>query len=104
MKPVLSHALLLLLGHTSAFTIGPIFKRLPSALSVTAEETDCYFLAVERAKDGRCSVEELDKLASELENVEGCQFEKGEEACHQEIRDRLDVAEILRLRIELQLR
>lgn len=49
-------------------------------------------------------MDELDKLATDLEDVDGCKFEEGESECEKEIRDRIDVAQILRLRIELQLR
>ena len=75
--------------------------------AATEAETDQYFEAVERAKDGMCSVEKLDRLAAELEAVaDECKFENdnGDEACNKEIQDRLDIAEILRLRIELSLR
>ena len=49
---------------------------------------------------------ELDRLATQLENYEGCPFEDGndQELCDKEIQDRLDVAGVLRLKIELKLR
>eukprot|EP00980_Cylindrotheca_fusiformis_P020489 scaffold7542_cov113-Cylindrotheca_fusiformis.AAC.5 len=66
-------------------------------------EKETFFRAVECAEGSRATVEELDKLATQLEDVDGCKFEEGE-TCEQEIRDRMDVAQILRLRIELKLR
>lgn len=84
-------------------------RRRSSVLSdatATPAETDGYFRAVECANGARSSLEELDRLASVLEDVDGCKFEADgdEESCDREIQDRMDVAHILRLRIELQIR
>lgn len=67
-------------------------------------ETDKYFRAIECAEGSSCSLEELETLAANLEDVDGCKFEEEAENCDREIQDRLDVAHMLRLRIELQLR
>jgi hypothetical protein len=91
-------------GH--AFISPAASHRLTStSLAVaSAVENDAFFRAVECAEGSRSTLDELDKLASELEDVDGCKFEEGQEDCDKEIRDRMDVAQILRLRIELQLR
>jgi hypothetical protein len=92
-------------GH--AFISPAASHRLTSTISLavaSAVENDAFFRAVECAEGSRSTLDELDKLASELEDVDGCKFEEGQEDCDKEIRDRMDVAQILRLRIELQLR
>mmetsp|Transcript_52230 Transcript_52230/g.62907 ORF Transcript_52230/g.62907 Transcript_52230/m.62907 type:complete len:169 (-) Transcript_52230:296-802(-) len=60
----------------------------------------------EKQSIGGVDVENLDKLASALEQSAQCVFEDPAEPllCEKEIQDRIDVAEILRLKIELQLR
>jgi len=67
---------------------------------------DVFYQAVQAASIGKnhgLNLDELDRLATALEDVEGCNFED-DEFCEKEVQDRLDVAEILRLQIELQLR
>lgn len=82
-----------------------------SSLFATANDIDThneqFYKAIKLAGSSSLSsrdadLEDLDRLATELEQVEGCDFET--EFCDKEIQDRLDVAEILRLRIELILR
>ena len=102
-----SLAALFLCQSVRAFsTLSPINirQRAPTALAVSDIETDNYFRAIECAEGATSTMEELERLASDLENVEGCKFEEGQENCDREIQDRLDVAHMLRLRIELQLR
>jgi hypothetical protein len=92
-------------GH--AFVSPTASHRLTStslAVASAVENNDAFFRAVECAEGSQSTLEELDKLAIELEDVDGCKFEEGQEDCDKEIRDRMDVAHILRLRIELQLR
>jgi hypothetical protein len=72
-----------------------------------AADEDTFYQAVQLAEAGekKIDLDELDRLATALEQVEGCQFEEeGGGLCEKEIQDRLDVAEVLRLQIELQLR
>jgi len=97
----------LLLGTTTKSThphsAGP--RRFSSSVS-DLEET--FYTAVQKAEKGhsRIDIDEYDRLATELENFEGVAYEKDSspELGDKEIQDRLDVAEILRLQIELQLR
>jgi hypothetical protein len=104
MKISLCH-LLLLLCQSDAFTPSTPRPLFATSLSVTTSvENDIFFRAVECAQGADASAGELDKLARDLENVEGCKYEEGKEACDKEIQDRMDVAQTLRLRIELQLR
>ena len=51
-------------------------------------------------------IAELDQWATELEQVDDCLFEEPDNAemCQKEIQDRLEVAQIFRLEIELKLR
>jgi hypothetical protein len=73
---------------------------------VAAADEDTFYMAVQLAEAGekKIDLDELDRLATALEQVEGCQFEEEGGLCEKEIQDRLDVAEVLRLQIELQLR
>lgn len=50
-----------------------------------------------------CDVDEMFLLADELEKYQGCFFEGGDD-CEKEKMDRLDVAGLLRLEAEVQLR
>eukprot|EP00548_Thalassiothrix_antarctica_P006332 CAMPEP_0194142284 /NCGR_PEP_ID=MMETSP0152-20130528/11590_1 /TAXON_ID=1049557 /ORGANISM="Thalassiothrix antarctica, Strain L6-D1" /LENGTH=159 /DNA_ID=CAMNT_0038841199 /DNA_START=154 /DNA_END=630 /DNA_ORIENTATION=+ len=94
----------------NAFSLSPQtpnYSSISSSLkqtSVSSQETDVFFEAIECAKNGLCDIEKMDGLAAKLEGVDECKFEEGEEACDKEIQDRLDIAGILRLRIELKLR
>lgn len=112
---------LLLLGTAAAFTTR-IVPHTPttdlSAVSIdVVPQEDQFYRAVQLADNlhnSRVDIDELDQLASQLESVNGCQFEEEPQQqqadqnqpdlCDKEIQDRLDVAEILRLQIELQLR
>lgn len=100
-------ASLLLFGITDAFTINPMassaMKQKTSALQVS---TETFYRALECAEGHSCDVSELDKLASELEQFVGCTYEEdsSKEVCEKEIQDRMDLAEILRLKVELKLR
>mmetsp|Transcript_8 Transcript_8/g.14 ORF Transcript_8/g.14 Transcript_8/m.14 type:complete len:154 (-) Transcript_8:426-887(-) len=107
MKFISAATLLLSLPAAAAFgTHAATFKlRSPSSALFVSPET--FYRAVELA-EGRhvATMNELDELATELEEFVGCKFEEdsGKEICDKEIQDRVDVAEILRLKIELQLR
>ena len=91
----------------AAFTV-PIKRQRwsPILLAVSAELEETFYRAVQLAEQGekQIDLDELDRLATALENVEGCQFEQDSGFCDKEVQDRLDVAEILRMQIELQLR
>jgi hypothetical protein len=104
MKLISSATLLLLLPGAVAFGTAPAFQVRSTALFVAP---DTFYRAVELA-EGRHSatVDELNDLATELEEFVGCNFEEdaAPEVCEKEIQDRVDVAEILRLKIELKLR
>eukprot|EP00560_Eucampia_antarctica_P003425 CAMPEP_0197835570 /NCGR_PEP_ID=MMETSP1437-20131217/26231_1 /TAXON_ID=49252 ORGANISM="Eucampia antarctica, Strain CCMP1452" /NCGR_SAMPLE_ID=MMETSP1437 /ASSEMBLY_ACC=CAM_ASM_001096 /LENGTH=120 /DNA_ID=CAMNT_0043441117 /DNA_START=122 /DNA_END=487 /DNA_ORIENTATION=+ len=79
----------------------------------TKEQSSSLFFnpkRFERAVDcaneyGMCDVNELGKLADELDKFqENCFFEKDPNSCKKEAGDRIDLAELLRLQSELQLR
>jgi hypothetical protein len=106
-----------LIGLTSAFHTAPaLLSRqmvVPSSAALfvtTQEETITYFedleLAVKCAtKFGVCDVDTLHRLADKVEaGADSCLFEVDEALCQKEIDDRIDVAEVLRLQSELQLR
>lgn len=101
-------AFLLLLASTSpnvtAFSLPSLSMRSPTPL--LASTAPDFYEAVQTAASSNTVMDlgELDRLATELENIEGCTFEDGEELCDKEIQDRLDVAGVLRLKIELRLR
>lgn len=86
--------------------------RMTGVAPADVEET--FYQAVQMAEKGQqdLNLDEMDRLATELEKFKGCAYETGnpEETisdlslCEKEIQDRLDVAEILRMQIELQLR
>jgi hypothetical protein len=104
MKFSSSATLLLLLPGAAAFGTPPTFQQRSSALFVSP---GTFYRAVELAEGRHAStVDELDVLATELEEFVGCAFEEDStpEICDKEIQDRVDVAEILRLQIELKLR
>lgn len=101
--------LLTCIGTCAAFTSVPtnrLFTPAALASSVSAELEDTFYDAVQLAEAGekKIDLDELDRLATALEQVDGCQFEEQGGLCEKEVLDRLDVAEILRLQIELQLR
>jgi superfamily I DNA/RNA helicase len=65
-----------------------------------------YPLNFERAVEcgeryGLCNVDELERLAEELETYQGSFFEKTQELQEKEIQDRKDLAEVLHLQAEL---
>lgn len=99
--------LFLTLGTSTAFTV-PMKRQRHTPLFVASSEAidDTFYQAVQLAEQGKKMVdlEELDRLATELEEFEGSRYEKDSGFGEKEIQDRIDVAEILRLQIELQLR
>jgi hypothetical protein len=116
-------ATFLLLGTASSFSTAPSSYRnsqssiISSHRASTAADADAmtdqdhFYRAVEiadniRSSNSKMDVEELDRWATELETIEGCLFEDGsdQELCDREMSDRLEVAQILRLEIELMLR
>ena len=76
----------------------------------TDDEAVTYFEDLVRAVKavttfGLCDADELNTLADKVEaGADSCVFEVGEELCDKEIEDRKDVAEVLRMQAELQLR
>lgn len=99
--------ILTLLGASAAFTVHSSHRHQHTSLcAVAADVEETFFQAVQLAEAGekKVDLEELDRLATALEQVDGCQFEEEANLCDKEIQDRLDVAEVLRLQIELQLR
>jgi hypothetical protein len=78
----------------------------PSALLASSSLDKDLVRAVECAtKFNLCNVDELERLATKLENVNECLFEEqGEALCDKEMEDRKDVAEVLLLQRELLLR
>ena len=91
----------------TSFCLGFTSLSKPTTRSITLfVEPDRFYRAVDCAENGRCSLEEMDTLATELEEFVGVAFEEDSDVDIQEkeIMDRQDVAEILRLQIELKLR
>ena len=78
--------------------------------STIPADQDRFYRAVEtadfiRSSNSKISLDELDQWATELEQVQDCLFEGGNaELCEKEIQDRMDLAQIFRLEIELKLR
>lgn len=79
--------------------------------AATTTDQDHFYRAVEiadsiRSSNSKLNIQELDKWATELEQVQNCVFEDvdNQELCQKEIQDRLEVAQIFRLEIELKLR
>ena len=108
-------SLLLLSGKATSFTLTPsrwiIHPRLLASTAASETDRDHFYRAVEiadsiRASNSKINIEELDQWATELEQVTDCPFEDAADAnkCQQEIQDRLEVAQIFRLEIELKLR
>jgi len=104
-------AFLGLCSAASAFgTPPPTFAAHRSGIVVASRQhftalfvaPETFRRAVECAENlGVCDIDELVKLADELEKTQECVFEEGEELCGKEIQDRLDVAEMLRMQGEL---
>ena len=105
-----STLLLVLVSATSkaaAFSLPTPSARTATRLASTIAGTrPDFYSAVEAAASTRSSIDiaELERMASELEDVDRSALENGEELSEKEIQDRLDVAGVLRLKIELQLR
>eukprot|EP01083_Nonionella_stella_P029512 81220_1 len=75
----------------------------------TPTTTTLYYhpASFERAVDcattfGMCDIEELVELSEELDKLQGCFYESGEEDCSKEIDDRKDLADALLLQGELR--
>mmetsp|Transcript_27378 Transcript_27378/g.59427 ORF Transcript_27378/g.59427 Transcript_27378/m.59427 type:complete len:180 (-) Transcript_27378:252-791(-) len=86
-------------------TLGLVHPRDASTTALSAVINKSFGRAVECAETfGLCDPDECAKLATQLEDFEGCVYEDGKEACDKEIQDRKDVAETLRMAAELQLR
>jgi hypothetical protein len=116
------------IGITGAFQVipsrnllsrrrGPMTMMVAAASSSSAlyasdedQQTITYFEDLERAvecatKFGLCDVDTLLALADKVEaGADSCLFEVEEALCEKEINDRKEVAEVLRLQSELQLR
>lgn len=102
------------LGLTHAFHTAALVSRNVKLFSMaetsTDEDTVTYFEDLDRAvkcatEFGLCNVETLHRLADKVESgSDSCVFEVDAELCQKETDDRVDVAEVLRLQAELQLR
>lgn len=85
-------------------------KLFVAAPMPTDDEAVTYFddlvRAVKAVKTfGLCDADELYTLADKVDaGADSCMFEVGQELCDKEIEDRKDVAEVLRMQAELQLR
>jgi hypothetical protein len=106
---------LTLVGGAAAFQRLAFVPRQQPLLPTTSASTvlwassslldDDLIRAVECAtKFNLCNLDELERLAVKLENMEECLFETKGELCDKEMHDRKDVAEVLRLQSELRLR
>lgn len=70
---------------------------------VADEET--WYEAIQLANRRKTDIGECERLAAQLESVGDCEFEsKDSDTCATEIADRLELAKILRLKVELQQR
>ena len=97
-----------LIASAGAFSLAPSAK---SSLALQASLPKSYPQEFDRAVEcsktfGECDVEELEKLADDLLDFQGCYFEDSHNdwLCDKEQDDRKDVADVLRLQAELQLR
>jgi len=96
--------LFLLIATATSFSASPPVAVQRRFVTAVADTQDTFYEAVKCAeKTGKVNIDKCDRLATELEQFQGASFEEGELG-EKEIQDRLDVAEILRLKIELQLR
>jgi len=103
---MMKYSFYVFLGVTAAFQVHPLAK---SAGRLSSTSLRFYPEEFERAVEcagtfGVCSVDELLKLADELDEYQGCFFEKSEANRDKESIDRSDVADVLRLQSELLLR
>ena len=103
----LTSAFFLTLGTSAAFTSPVKYQhRIPRLFVASSNVEETFYQAVQLAEQGQkeIDIQEMDRLATELEQFQGCNYEEEADLCDKEIQDRIDVAEILRLQIELQLR
>lgn len=73
----------------------------------SSSKIETFGRAIECAENfGYCDLEEMERLADELDSYKGNFFEHGQDRqiLEKEVEDRKDVAEILRLQQELRLR
>lgn len=111
MKYMLPAVLLVVINAVAAFHVAVYPRHRLTTPATGATPTSLHFMfpkeferAVECASNaGLCKVDELNRLADELEAFQGCFFEDAED-CEQEEVDRQDVADILRMDAALQLR
>lgn len=119
MKYFALHPLVLLVGShllatgVFAFCPHPSFgKKTRTSLVVVAATQEAnyphreFHRAIECAENpGHCDVDEMLKLADDLEKYDECFFEKDDpKLCDKEKMDRMDVADLLRLKAEVMLR
>jgi hypothetical protein len=92
-----------ILGHTAiAFHVAPVHQ-VRSSVTTLWSFPERFERAVQCSeKYGLCDVDELLALADELESYQGSFFE--DECREKEIKDRNDMADVLRLEAELVLR
>lgn len=103
MKSILFIAILL--QTSGAFLPAWQYKRPVTSKTVIGTYPECFDRAVECSSGfDRCSVDELLKLADELERYKGAFFEESPTLQIKEVKDREDLADVLRLEAELQLR
>mmetsp|Transcript_2210 Transcript_2210/g.2664 ORF Transcript_2210/g.2664 Transcript_2210/m.2664 type:complete len:143 (-) Transcript_2210:818-1246(-) len=94
---------------TAGFSVTPKLTQrvVPDNKALFYYPDESFIRAIKCAGNtGMCDVDELIKLADELEDFQGCFFEENqeEELCNKEIQDRKDVADTLRLQAELHLK
>jgi hypothetical protein len=109
------HFLLYLIAASTAVYAFPIFSRSKKVYSTSLfsveENVVTYFDDLELACKAAtefwlCKPNKLAELADKVDaGADSCVFAiEGDELCEKEIQDRKDVAEVLRLQMELQLR
>lgn len=77
----------------------------PTSTSAIAEDEETWYRAIQLADSRTTNVEECERLAAQLESVEDCQYEaKDSDTCDTEVSDRQELANILRLKVELKQR
>ena len=82
-----------------------ISHQQPSTTAIHIAVPENFERAVECSQSyGLCDVDELLTLAEDLESHQGAFFESEERLRAKEIKDRLDLAEVLRMEAELSLR
>ena len=102
-------SLFAILNSAAAFSLQSPRSSRQFTLQSTHHEMETFERAIECAERfGTCDIEKMERLANELEELNGAYFEtaggRNPAMMQKEVADRRDVAEVLRLQGELRLR